>query len=277
MQFETHYPNATAGLRLCHTSCDLLDAGPLETYLKTVSNWLSDNPYEVIAIMMGNDNRVPPSTYIQPFEDAGLLPYLYTPPTRNLTLSEWPTLSEMIVQNKRVVVMLDYLANQTEVPWLLNEFAYQWQTPFSPTDPAFPCTEQRPPNQADEVSRDRMYLMNHNLNIDVQLLGTDILIPAYTLLNEINAVSGNGSLGRNVENCTAVWGRPPNWLLVDYYNYGNFNGSVFQVAATANNVSYNQSSCCGGTDPTNGAGRYWAISRPVYYFFGFVAGLFLVL
>ena len=51
--------------------------------------------------------------------------------------------------------------------------------------------------------------------------------------------------GSNVENCTAMWGRPPNWLLVDYYNFGNFNGSVFQVAAAANNVSYNRDSCCG--------------------------------
>jgi hypothetical protein len=42
-----------------------------------------------------------------------------------------------------------------------------------------------------------------------------------------------------------MWGRPPNFLLVDYYNFGNFNGSVFQVAAEANNVSYNRNSCCG--------------------------------
>ena len=83
--------------------------------------------------------------------------------------------------------------------------------------------------------------------VDISILSgmSPILIPAYTLLDEVNAVSGNGSLGRNVDNCTAMWGRPPNFLLVDYYNYGNFNGSVFQVAATANNVTYNQNQCCG--------------------------------
>ncbi|KAJ4295328.1 hypothetical protein N0V90_007339 [Kalmusia sp. IMI 367209] len=169
-----------------------------------------------------------------------MLPYLYTPPKNNATLDDWPTLAQMILLNKRVVVMLDYLANQTKVPWLLDEFSYQWQTPFSPTDPSFPCTEQRPPGQTEDVSRNKMYMVNHNLNIDVQLLGQ-----TYTLLEQINAVSGNGSLGRNVDNCTAMWGRPPNWLLVDYYNFGNFNGSVFQVAATANNVSYNRKDCCG--------------------------------
>ncbi len=42
-----------------------------------------------------------------------------------------------------------------------------------------------------------------------------------------------------------MWDRLPNFLLVDYYNEGSFNGSVFQVAANMNNVSYDRSSCCG--------------------------------
>lgn len=41
-----------------------------------------------------------------------------------------------------------------------------------------------------------------------------------------------------------MWGRPPNRLNVDYYNIGNFNGSVFAVAAKANNVTYH-GGCCG--------------------------------
>lgn len=43
-----------------------------------------------------------------------------------------------------------------------------------------------------------------------------------------------------------MWDNPPNFLLVDYYNYGNFNGSVFEVAAQLNNVTYN-GLCCGTT------------------------------
>lgn len=41
-----------------------------------------------------------------------------------------------------------------------------------------------------------------------------------------------------------MWNRPPNFLLVDYYNYGNFNGSVFEVAADMNNVTF-VNTCCG--------------------------------
>ena len=40
------------------------------------------------------------------------------------------------------------------------------------------------------------------------------------------------------------WDRPPNFLLVDYYNYGNPNGSVFEVAAEMNNVKWD-GNCCG--------------------------------
>ena len=41
------------------------------------------------------------------------------------------------------------------------------------------------------------------------------------------------------------WGVPPNFLIVDYYNYGDPGpGSVFEVAARANGVEYNRA-CCG--------------------------------
>ncbi|PVH95092.1 PLC-like phosphodiesterase, partial [Periconia macrospinosa] len=248
LQFQTHLSNYNTSLHLCHTSCSLLDAGPLLTYLTTVTHWLSTHPNEVLAIMIGNGDRVSPSTYIRPFAASGMLPYIYTPPPHtNQSLSTWPTLNEMITRNKRVVVMLDYAANQTAVPWLLDEFAYQWQTPFSPTNSSFPCTQHRPPHQAEQVSKDRMYLLNHNLNIPLNLFNKHILMPALTLLDDINAANSslNISLAANVERCTRGWGRPPNWLLVDFYNRGDFEGSVFEVAARANGVRYVRGRCCG--------------------------------
>lgn len=46
-------------------------------------------------------------------------------------------------------------------------------------------------------------------------------------------------------NCRGEWGRAPNVLNVDYYNYGSYPGSVFEVAARMNNVSYEKGECCG--------------------------------
>lgn len=253
LQFETHMPNNT--LRLCHTSCDLLDAGTLEAYLVTVVQWLENNPYEVITIMMGNDDRVNPDSYVAPFTNSGMLRYVYTTPQSPMPLAAWPKLSEMILSQKRVVVMLDYLANQTAIPWLLDQFSQQWQTPFSPTDLSFPCTEQRPPNQARETSENRMYMTNHNLNVDISIASDSILVPAYGMLNQTNSanVDTYGSLQAGVDNCTVMWNRPPTFLLVDYYNIGNFNGSVFQVAARANNVTYDRAGCCGTSAATSAA------------------------
>lgn len=257
MQFETQKPNSSSAIRLCHTSCDLLDAGTLESYLTTVKGWLDDNPYEVIQIVMGNNNgqseRNAATDYVEPFQNSGILEYIWTPSARSLNLTEWPTLSEMILRNERVVVMLDYGADQDAVPWLLDEFSYMWETPFSPTDPSFPCTQQRPPNQAEDVSRNRVYTLNHNLNVEIAIAEISLLVPAYGLLDQVNAVSGNGSAGLNIQGCEQMWNRPPNWLLVDYYNFGNFNGSVFQVAATANGVSYDRDSCCGELRKTSGS------------------------
>jgi hypothetical protein len=44
--------------------------------------------------------------------------------------------------------------------------------------------------------------------------------------------------------CAEKWGRPPNFLIVDFYNQGPTSGSVFEAAAKANGVTYNRE-CCG--------------------------------
>lgn len=158
----------------------------------------------------------------------------------------------MILRNERLVVFMDYNANQESVPFILDEFTHMWETPFSPQDQAFPCTQQRPPDLNQTEARENyMYLANHNLNtaIDLSSIGIDtseLLVPNTA---EINATNGQqnefGRLGAMNINCTAEWGRPPNWFLVDYYNYGSPEpGSVFEVAASANGVAYT-AQCCG--------------------------------
>ena len=248
LQFQSHYENGT--LYLCHSSCSLLNAGTLESYLTTVRTWLQAHPYEVITILMGNSDLVNPLNFTAPFRDSGLMPYIYTPPKIPMSVSDWPTLGELILRQKRVITMLDYNANQTSVPWLMDEFGQMWETPFSPTNRDFPCTAERPPpDYAGALPREnRMYMANHNLNVDLTFGSFSLLVPGTTVLNETNAVSGYGSVGLMSRNCTGMWGRPPNFLLVDYYNIGApVNGSVFQVAAEMNNVTWDERTCCGAS------------------------------
>ncbi|KAK0107188.1 hypothetical protein ONS95_003893 [Cadophora gregata] len=226
----------------CHGSCDVLDAGPITEYLSTVYDWVHSHPYDVITILLGNGAYNAVTTY-QPFiEQTNLHNYAYVPPKIPMGLNDWPTLASMILQGKRVVFFMDYEANQTAIPWMLDEFSQMWETPFDPVDRNFPCTVQRPPDLPEDQAKNRLYLMNHNLNYDINLLGNSILVPNIPLLNVTNNVTGFGSLGSGAENCNSSWGFPPKFLNVDYYNVGN--GSVFEVAAKFNNVTYTRE-CCG--------------------------------
>ncbi|CAI6338239.1 unnamed protein product [Periconia digitata] len=255
LQGQAHMINNT--LYYCHTSCDLLNTGPVEDYLRDVAAWLDRNPFEVITIIFGNYDwkltdasgdakLVTAENFVAPIRDSGLLEYVYQPPSNAMRLSDWPTLGEMIIMNKRVVTFIDYNFNTNAVPWLLWEFYNVWETPFSPTNVSFPCTVQRPDGISRDQAKSMLYMANHNLNTQVTIAGMNILIPNVAQLRETNGEEGNGSLGKMVKDCEDMWdGRPPNFLLVDYYNYGIPNGSVFRVAAEANNVPFNDRPCCG--------------------------------
>lgn len=250
LQTETHWPNETAPY-LCHSSCDILNVGTLEAWLTTLTEWVAAHPYDVITLLIGNQDFKDVEDFVPAFQNSGITQYVYTPSQIPLGLDDWPTLSYMILTRQRVVVFMDYDADQTKVPWILDEFSQMWETPFNPTNNSFPCTVQRPPGLSDADAMDRMYLLNNNLNTEITLLGESILVPTTTLLNVTNAANGTGSLGESSLGCVKDWGRAPNFLDVDYYNAGD--GSVFEVAARWNNVTYTRS-CC-GSDSSVSAGE----------------------
>lgn len=256
LQAQIQFINGTPSTgepHFCHTSCDVLDAGPITEYLGKVYDWVSTHPYDVVTILLGNgrlaNNTYTSSTTYAPYiEQTGLVQYAYIPPKIPMALDDWPTLASMILRGKRVVIFMDYQANQTAIPWILDEFSQMWETPYDPTDRSFPCDVQRPPNQTPEQTTAKFYMANHNLNYEINILGNSILVPNIPLLNITNNVTGYGSLGVAAAECNSMHGNPPKFLNVDYYNVGS--GSVFKVAAQYNNVTYDRS-CCGAS--TSGA------------------------
>jgi len=245
LQAQIQWPKNGSVPHFCHSACDLLDAGPITEWLTEVKDWVADHPYDVVTVLLGNGNYSRPEQYVPYIESTGILRYVYTPPKIPMARDDWPTLAEMILTGQRVVMYLDYDTNQTAFPWLMDEFSQIWETPFDPIDQAFPCTVQRPPNLSPEDIRKRMYIMNHNLNVEVSLLGSNILVPAVTQLNVTNGATGFGSMGLAANNCRSDWGYPPSVLNTDYYNLGSYPGSVFEVAAMINNVTYVNGTCCG--------------------------------
>ncbi|KAI6748906.1 hypothetical protein HG531_007853 [Fusarium graminearum] len=244
LQAQIQFPANSSVPHFCHSTCDLLDAGPITDWLTRVRKWVDSHPYDVVTILLGNGNYSHPDLYVPYIQESGILKYVYQAPYLPMTLEDWPTLESMIVRGKRVIMFIDYVSDQKKYPWLLDEFTQMWETPFDPLNREFPCTVQRPPNLSDKSAKNRLYLMNHNLNAEFNVFGAEILVPAVALLNETNSDKGYGSLGLAANNCRSDWGRAPNILNVDYYNYGNFPGSVFEVAAQMNNVTYDRK-CCG--------------------------------
>lgn len=159
VQGQVHPLNGT--LRYCHTSCDLLNAGTVVDYLTRVVNWINDNPFQVVTLVIANGDYVDVKEFVDPIETSGLAQLAYIPENRTMTYKEWPTLSDLILKNKRAIIFMDYQANETEVPYILDEFTYMWETKFSQTDPSFPCNVDRPPDVGGWM--DKMYMANHNL------------------------------------------------------------------------------------------------------------------
>ncbi|KAL7936981.1 PLC-like phosphodiesterase [Trichoderma chlorosporum] len=264
LQAQMQFPANSSVPHFCHTTCDLLDAGPITDWLSQVAAWVDAHPYDVVTILLENGNYSDPSIYVPYIEQTGILKYTFVPTVFPMGLEDWPTLENLIIHGNRVVMFLDYKANQTAYPWLMDEFSQMWETPFDPVDRTFPCTVQRPPDLSTEAAQDRLYLMNHNLNAEFNVFSLDLLVPAVSLLNETNAAEGYGSVGLAANNCRADWGRAPNILNVDYYNYGSPAGSVFEAAARLNNVTYNNT-CCGKVQSTtSGAPALMGGARGVF-------------
>ncbi|CAM0137583.1 hypothetical protein VKS41_003052 [Umbelopsis sp. WA50703] len=201
-------------VQLCHTMCEILDAGPLEDTLDIIANWLKQNPHEVLTIMMNNIGDFH-SRNIEPvFKASKIMPYLYI---KQRYTHNWPTLQEMIESNKRLVVFLDIGADPSEVSWINHQFEYMWETPYNNFGPSeFNCEIDRPedPKEPNEM----MYLMNHFL-YGVFSVGDNIKVP---MPQPGKAEDTNSNLlSQHVSNCTHITDRPPNYIEVDFYDMGN--------------------------------------------------------
>jgi len=234
LQVQAH--QATSGVRLCHTNCIIHDGGLAVDYLKEVKAWLDQNLNEVVTILIVNSDNLPPTQWKSIYQSANMETISFAPASSPLTFEAWPTLGDMIDSGKRVVTFLDNQADFSQVPYIIDEFTNVWESPFDVTENSFPCTVNR--TAGDPTTQ--MFLINHYLDRVLTVAGIAIPTPDKASLNVTNAATGVGSLGAEVDTCVIAHGRPPNFLLVDFYEFGS--GSVFQVAASSNGVQFTPSS-----------------------------------
>lgn len=213
---QTH-KNVLKELSACHTSCWEEDAGTVSNYLGTVKTFLDNNPDEVVTVLLTNGDNLKMNEFDTAFTTSGIKKYVYTPPSTNLAIDKWPTFGDLISSGQRLVVFMDYGADPTNFPYILDEFAYFFETPFDTTDPNFAqCKIDRPPNANADG---RMYAVNHNLDVDI----FSILVPDRDNIGKTNAATGNPSSIMTQSNlCNGIYKRYPRAVLLDYVDSGNW-------------------------------------------------------
>ncbi|KAG0005490.1 hypothetical protein BGZ79_004490 [Entomortierella chlamydospora] len=217
--------NSTTGnatdIELCHTSCVLLDSGPLSKTFQQIKSFMDANPNEVITILWENAGKLTPAHFQAVYAATGLDKYSHTQASGNTT---WPTLAQMISSGKRLVSFLDSGADAT-VPWLMAEYDFIFETPWLILKgAAYPCTVDRPKDQ-----RKQMYVLNHFIYGELKLGGEAIDLPQPLLANQTNGPD----LVSHANACQTTFNQIANFIAVDYYD----EGSLFQVVAKANGVT----------------------------------------
>ena len=109
-------------LSMCHTDCTIYYGCSLKSYLETVKDWVNGHPDEVVTMLLTNGDNVDISEFDEVFRESGMEEMVFVPGTspKMLGIGDWPTYREIIEAGKRVVVFLDYGADESRVPYILG-------------------------------------------------------------------------------------------------------------------------------------------------------------
>ncbi|KAK6392391.1 hypothetical protein LTR65_003847 [Meristemomyces frigidus] len=241
MTIQMTNSTSSGQLHVCHTSCDLFDAGKLSDWLSEVNVWLVANPDEVVTVLLVNGADATAQDLAAEYEAAGISDIVYTPTSTaassasttssyaasatstSSSTSEWPTLQSMISNGTRMVNFVASLSNNTGASYLLDEFSYIFENSYENTAPTdFSCAANRPSSVANDtelaLNQGLMPLMNHFLDEQV---GFGIQAPNDTYIATTNGPSGGvGNLGASADECTSSYGKAPTFILVDFFNVG---------------------------------------------------------
>jgi hypothetical protein len=202
------------GMYLCHTFCEL-GATPLATGLKDIHDFLVTHPSEVVVVV--NQDYVTPADFVKAVGDAGLARYAFEPPAD----SSWPTLRQMIDEDRRLVLLAENHAGAA--PWY--QLAYKSLTQETPytfgkaslltatDDLPASCQPNRGPAGAS------MFLINHWVSTDP--------IPKPSDADKVNAYA---PLLARARACQHIRHHVPNLLAVNFYK----RGDLFRVVDTLN-------------------------------------------
>lgn len=220
---QVHNENGT--LRLCHTTCDLLDAGTLIDWLAKIKDWLDSNANEVVTLVLVNSDDQDVSVFGEAFTSSDISSYGYTPTASTAATTTWPTLQDMIDADTRLVTFVAAINASTTYPYILNEWDYVFETAYEITDfTSFNCSLDRPTSLAGTTAAQAIadgYLpfMNHFL---YKSITTSTMLPNVDAVDSTNSANATtpGALAYEAAQCLEEWGSSPVFALVDFYSVG---------------------------------------------------------
>ena len=215
---QVQTPDSSTALHVCHTSCDLLDAGSLSDWLGEVRSWMDSNPNEVVTVLIVNGASASASDLAAAYQAAGLTNLAYTPTGSTSQTQDWPTLQSLITSGRRLVNFVDSLDDNSGAPYLMHQYDYIFQNNYDVSTPSeFSCEANAPSTDtAGLISNDMMPLMNHFLyHVDTGFIKIDS--PNSSYVGTTNAPSGGiGNLGSTANTCKQYYGRAPSYIVVDF-------------------------------------------------------------
>ncbi|KUI65691.1 hypothetical protein VM1G_00529 [Cytospora mali] len=251
---QVHNLNGT--LELCHSTCSLLDAGTLESWLSKIKDWMDENPNEVVTLLLVNSDDEDVSTIGEAFVSSNISTYGYAPATASAS-NDWPTLQTMIDANTRLVTFVAAIEASDTYPYLLDEWTYVFETAYDVTALAgFNCSLNRPTtlsSASTAISSGYLPLMNHFV---YQTLTSTIEVPSVSIIDTTNSPgkSTTGMLGQSAYSCLSEWATAPVFVLVDFYDQGpaietadNLNG-ITAVGRSNSTAATSAASSAGGTE-----------------------------
>jgi len=169
--------------------------------LVNFKNFLDANENEVITFIL--ETYVPFPLLKEAFEAAGLTQYLYSLPNNN---AEWPTLSTMIENNTRLVILSE-AADATADDWYIDIWQICVETHFSNNAQSdFSCNY----NRGD--ANNELFILNHFITDATLGIGE---------IDSTNTINQYELLLNRVELCESETGKRPNFIAVDFYELGN--------------------------------------------------------
>ncbi|MDY6863349.1 MAG: hypothetical protein SV062_10235 [Thermodesulfobacteriota bacterium] len=185
---------------VCHGYCSL-GGEPLVDVLGYVKEFLDNNPREVVTLIF--ECYVDHEPVVDAFDESGLISYVHSQTEGEM----WPTLAEMIQNNKRLVVFTDKDGGSPD--WYHDVWEFAVETHWDNKERSdLTCDFNRGDPDND------LFIINHFLTKP---------LARRTLSLQVNF---NPFLINRLEECRDTTGKVPNFVTVDFYAFGDLFEAV---------------------------------------------------